>query len=389
MMQRLALAGILAGTLLAACSGGVTGPMDMPPQAVGVVTLKTVSVTLRREMPGRVSARLIAEVRPRVDGIVQRVLFTEGSVVTAGQSLYELDDAVYRAAFRSAQAQQQRAQAALDNAQRSAERGAGLMNSRMISVQDNDTLQSALAQAVAEKAVADAQADSARINLGYAHIRSPIAGRIGKSAVTQGSLATANQAQALAIVQQLDSVYVDLTQSSSEWLQLQQQLGVSTVGADSREVQIQLENGSDYPLPGRLQFSDVTVEAGTGSFLLRVLVPNPKSLLLPGMYVRATINEGVMKDALLAPQPGITRDAKGSATALVIGAGNKVEARSVVTTRAVGNQWLIASGLQPGDRLIVEGLQKIQPGMVVAPMEVSAAQVPVAPAASAPVGTKP
>ena len=333
---------------------------------------------LQRELPGRVSARLVAEVRPRVDGIMQRVLFTEGSRVAAGQPLYEIDDAVYRAAYRSAQALQQRAVATLSNARRSAERGTELINSHMISVQDNDGLQSALAQAEADKAVADAQLDSARINLGYAHITSPIAGRIGKSAVTQGSLVTANQAQALAIVQQLDSVYVDVTQSSSEWLQLQQELGTGVASSDSREVQIQLENGSAYPLVGRLQFSDVTVEPGTGSFLLRVLVANPKSMLLPGMYVRATINEGVLKDALLVPQQGITRDAKGSATAMVIGAGSKVELRSVATARAMGSQWLVASGLKSGDRVIVEGLQKIQPGMAVAPTEASAAPAPAA-----------
>jgi membrane fusion protein (multidrug efflux system) len=341
----------------------------MPPPAVTVVTLRTSPVELQRELPGLVSARLVAEVRPQVGGIVKRVLFTEGSYVAAGQQLYELDDAVYRVAQRSADANRMSAETALETARRSAERGAELLKAHMISVQDNDNLQTALHRAEADLATAQAAADSARINLDYAHISSPISGRIGKSAVTQGALVVANQPQALSTVQKLDTVYVDLTQSAGEWLQLQQELAAGGKGGGDSEVHIRLEDGSTYPLAGRLQFSDVTVEPGTGSFLLRVLVPNPKGLLLPGMYVRATIIEGTLASALLAPQAGITRDPKGNATAMVVGRDNKVELRNVVTARAVGDQWLVASGLSAGDRVIVEGLQKIQPGMPVQPAE--------------------
>jgi membrane fusion protein (multidrug efflux system) len=367
-----ASAGAVAGLLFAACGGGGHGPGGMPPQAVTVVTLKTAPVQLQRELPGLVSARLIAEVRPQVGGIVKRLLFREGSQISAGQALYELDDAVYRVAQRSAVAARMRAEAGLETARRSAERGAELIKAHMISVQDNDALQSALQQAEADLATAQAAADSAHINLNYARITAPISGRIGKSAVTQGALVVANQPAPLATVQQLDTVYVDVSQSSGEWLRLQQELAAGGKASGPRDVRLTLEDGSVYPLPGQLQFSDVTVEPGTGSFLLRVLVPNPKGLLLPGMYVRATIIEGVLANGLLAPQRGITRDPKGNATAMVVVAGNRVELRNVTTARAVGDQWQIASGLAPGDRVIVEGLQKIGPGAIVNPAEAGA-----------------
>lgn len=353
---------------LAACSGGPPGPQSMPPMPVTVVKLKTGSVDLQRELPGLVSARMVAEVRPQVGGIVKRILFQEGGRVTAGQRLYELDDALYRAAERSAEAARMRAQAGLESAKNSAERATELIKAHMISQQDNDNLQAAFHQAQADLAAAQAAEDTARINLEYAHIPAPISGRIGKSSVTPGALVVANQPDALATIQHLDEVYVDVTQSSSEWLQLQQELSAGGQGDGSRDVKIVLEDGSVYPQPGKLQFSDVTVQPGTGSFLLRVLVPNPKSLLLPGTYVRATISEGVLKNALLAPQRGITRDPKGNATAMVVGKDGKVELRNVVTARAVGDQWLVVSGLAAGDQVIVEGLQKIGPG---APVQVA------------------
>lgn len=377
---------------LSACGqGGGPGQRGMPPQAVTVVTLKTGAVILQRQLPGLVSARLVAEVRPQVSGIIKRQLFTEGSMVAAGQVLYLLDDALYLAAERSAEAARMHAQAVLENAKSNAERGSELIGAKMISVQDNENLQSAYHQAQADLRSAEAAADVARINVAYAHISSPIAGRIGKSAVTAGALVVANQADALAKVQQLDTVYVDVTQSSSEWLQLQQELAAGGQGNDSRAVHIVMEDGSAYPLPGQLQFSDVTVEPGTGSFLLRVLVPNPDRLLLPGMYVRATISEGVLNNALLAPQRGITRDPKGNATAMVVGADGKTALRNVTTARAVGDQWLVTSGLSAGDRVIVEGLQKIGPGMPVqASEEIAPAANVAAPAAAAPppAGTK-
>lgn len=365
-------AGSITLLTLAACSGAARGPGGTPPSEVTVVTLKSAPVTLQRELPGLVSARQVAEVRPQVSGIVKRVLFREGGQVGAGQGLYELDDAVYKVALRSAEAARMRAEAGLETARRSAERGTELIKAHMISVQDNDNLQSALHQAEADLATAQAAADSARINVEYAHITAPISGRIGKSAVTAGALVVANQPDPLARVQQLETVYVDLTQSSGEWLQLQQELAAGGKGSGQSEVHITLEDGSAYPVPGQLQFSDVTVEPGTGSFLLRVLVPNPKALLLPGMYVRATIVEGVLPNGLLAPQRGITRDPKGNATAMVVGVGNKVELRNVTTARAVGDQWMITSGLAAGDRVVVEGLQKIQPGMPVQPAEAAA-----------------
>lgn len=341
----------------------------MPPMPVTVVKLKTGAVDLQRELPGLVSARMVAEVRPQVGGIVKKILFQEGGKVVAGQQLYLLDDALYRAAARSAEAARMRAQAGLESAKNSAERATELIKSHMISQQDNDNLQAAYHQAQADLAAAEAAADTARINLEYAHIPAPISGRIGKSSVTAGALVVANQPDALATIQHLDEVYVDVTQSSSEWLQLQQELSVGGQGDGSRDVRIVLEDGSVYPAPGKLQFSDVTVQPGTGSFLLRVLVPNPNNLLLPGTYVRATISEGVLKNALLAPQRGITRDPRGNATAMVVGKDGKVELRNVVTARAVGDQWLVVSGLAAGDQVIVEGLQKIGPG---APVQVAA-----------------
>ena len=361
---------------LSACGKGGGPQGGMPPGAVSVVTLKTSSVDLQRELPGLVSARQVSEVRPQVGGIVKKVLFTEGGMVNEGQSLYELDDAVYRVALRSAEAARMKAQAGLESSKSAADRGAELIKTKMISVQDNDNLQAAYHQAQADLAAAEAAADSARINLNYAHITSPISGRIGKSAVTKGALVVANQSEPLARVQRLDTVYVDVTQSSSEWLQLQQELAAGGKEDTKRDVRIVMEDGSAYPEPGELQFSDVTVEPGTGSFLLRVVVPNPNRLLLPGMYVRATISEGVLKNALLAPQRGITRDPKGNATAMVVGKDDKVELRNVTTARAVGDQWLVTSGLTAGDRVIVEGLQKIGPGMPVQSAEY------VAPAAS-------
>jgi membrane fusion protein (multidrug efflux system) len=369
---------------LAGCGAAPQQSGAFPPQQVTVVTLKNTDVALERELPGRVSARLVAEVRPQVGGIVRHVSFTEGSQVRANQVLYELDDAEYQVALRSAEAGQLRARAAADLARRAATRGAELVKQHMISVQDNDTLQGTLQQSEADLAAADAVLEHARINLGYARIKSPIAGRIGKSLVTQGALVVANQAQPLATVQQLDTVYVDVSQSSSELLQLRQELGAGDQSGGSRAVSLALEDGTAYPEAGRLQFSDVTVDEATGSFLLRVLVPNPKGLLLPGMYVRATLVAGIAKHALLAPQQGITRDPKGNATAMIVGAGNKVEMRSVTTSRAVGDQWLVVSGLAAGDRVIVEGLQKIAPGAPVVATERGAAPTPNVAAPAAP-----
>jgi membrane fusion protein (multidrug efflux system) len=366
---------LLVALLGIGCSGGKSGtPREVPPQEVTVVTLKPQPVNLRRELTGRVSARLVAEVRPQVSGLVRKVLFTEGSTVTAGQKLYQLDDAAYRASYSNADAAVSRAQVAVDAARRNATRGTELVSRGMISTQQNDDLQTALKQAEADLTAASAARESQRVNLAYARIVAPISGRIGKSTVTEGALVVANQGEALATVQQLDSVYIDVTQSSAEWLLLRRELGGDSAHA-TREAAITLEDGSRFAHDGVLQFADVTVDQMTGSFLLRVLVPNPEGLLMPGMYASASISEGVRADALLAPQQGITRDIKGKATALVVGADNKVQPRQVVVSRTIGDQWLVSEGLRAGDRVIVEGLQKVQPGMPVQPVEAGAAAV--------------
>jgi membrane fusion protein (multidrug efflux system) len=314
-------------------------------------------------------------VRPQVSGIVKRRLFVEGSFVKAGQPLYELDDAPYRAAYNNARASLQRAEATADAARITARRDADLIKIDAVSQQDNDNAIAAQRQAEADVVAAQAAVDSAAVNLGYAHISSPISGRIGKSSVTQGALVTQNQTNAMATVQQLDPIYVDVNQSSSEWLQLQQEVESGRVEANSAgaQAQIVLENGVTYGQQGRLQFADVTVDPTTGEFLLRAIVPNPDHILMPGMYVRAVIKEGVIPKGLLAPQQGIARDPKGNATALVVDANNKVESRDVSVSRTIGDKWLVSDGLAAGDRLIVEGLQKVQPGSPVQPVEAVAA----------------
>ncbi len=357
-----------AAAALASGCGGPRGPMPggRTPE-VTVVTLKPQSVALTRDLPGRVSAYLIAEVRPQVSGIVKQRLFTEGSSVKAGQPLYELDDAIYRAQLNSARATLQKAQATEAAAQLTAGRAAEMIKIDAVSAQDNDNAIAALAQAKADVAAAQAAVDSSAVNLGYAHIVSPISGRIGKSGITQGALVTAQQAEALATVQQLDPIYVDVNQSSNEWLQLKQDIdaGRLQAGASGAPTRIVLENGTPYATEGKLQFSDVTVDPTTGNFLLRVVVANPNALLMPGMYVRAVVGEGIRPQGLLVPQRGVTRDPKGAATALVVGPDSKVELREVQVSRTVGDQWLVEGGLADGDRVIVEGLQKVKPGMAV------------------------
>jgi membrane fusion protein (multidrug efflux system) len=354
-------------TCLSACGGGRGGPPGGFTPQVTVVTLQAQAVTLSRELPGRTSAFLVAEVRPQVSGIVKRRLFTEGAYVKAGQPLYEIDDSIYRAQFNSARAALQKAQATMEAARLNAKRSADLVKIDAVSAQDNETAISTLGQAEADVAAAQAVVDSSAVNLAYAHIVSPIDGRIGKSSVTQGALVTADQTAPMATVQQLDPMYVDVNQSSSDWLQLRQEIEAGRVnsGGVDAPTRIVLENGTAYQQPGRLQFADVTVDATTGDFLLRIIVPNPNHLLMPGMYVRAVVNEGVMPQGILAPQTGITRDAKGQATALVVGKDGKVESRVVRVSRTIGDQWLVDGGLAAGDRLIVEGVQKVQPGMSV------------------------
>jgi membrane fusion protein (multidrug efflux system) len=346
---------------------------DFRPQ-VTVVTLHTQAVTLSHELPGRTSAFLVADVRPQVSGIVKRRLFTEGSLVHAGQPLYEIDDSLYRAQYDNAQAALQKAQANAVAAELAEKRSAELIKIDAVSAQDNENAVSAARQAEADVAAARAALDSAQVNLAYARITAPISGRIGRSSVTEGALVTADQATALATIQELDPLYIDVNQSSADWLALKQEVAsgrIKSQGAGTPAT-IVLENGATYAHQGRLQFSDVTVDPTTGNFLLRVLVPNPEGLLLPGMYVRAVIDEGVLPNGILAPQEGIQHDPRGNATALVVNGDGKVEQRTVDITRAVGNQWLIDGGLNAGDRLIVAGVQKVQPGMPVQAVEAPA-----------------
>jgi membrane fusion protein (multidrug efflux system) len=362
---------------LSSCGGHAPdAPSDTAPQ-VTVVTLKIQPVTLTRSLPGRTSAYLIAEVRPQVSGIVQRRRFIEGGNVRVGQVLYDLDDSLYRAESDSAKASLLKARAILHAERLAAARSAELLRVNVVSVQDNDRAVAALGQAEADVAAAQAAVASSAINLAYAHIVAPIGGRIGKSNVTQGALVNAGQANALATIQQLDPIYVEVNQSSSEWLTLKQDIDAGRVQSDrsGAPAQILLENGKPYAHAGKFQFADVTVDPTTGNLLLRAIVPNPDLTLLPGMYVRAVLNEGLLTHGLLAPQVGITRDPKGNGSALIVNKDGKVEARTILVSRTVGDQWLVEEGLSPGDRLIVEGIQKVQPDMSVQAVEQIAAAV--------------
>lgn len=380
--RRHALPLLAALTLaLAACGGGEQGGPP-PAPAVTVAVLGSSDVTVSRELPGRTNAWLVAEVRPQVSGIIDRRLFTEGEMVKAGQPLYQIDDAAYRATANSARAQLKRAEATLVAARLTAKRTAELVEVSAVSRQDHDNAVAALGQAEADVGAARAALDAANVTLGYARISSPIGGRIGRSSVTQGALVTANQPQALATVQQLDPIYVDVTQSSTELLDLRRSLAEGRLarGEEAMPVTILMEDGSEFAHAGALKFSEVAVDPSTGSYALRVEVPNPDHVLMPGMYVRAVLGAGVRKQAVLVPQQGIARDAKGATSAMVVNAEGVVEQRPVVVSQTIGDQWLVESGLAAGDRVVVEGLQKIQPGAAV---EVTEEVRPAAPRATA------
>jgi len=372
-LSTFALAAALSGCG-AEQQGPAPGPGAIP---VTVVTLNAEPVTLVRELPGRTSAFLVAEVRPQVTGIVRSRLFTEGSDVKAGQVLYQLDDATYRAEYGVAKAAVARAEATLEAARLRARRTGELVKTGVVSAQDNDNAVAALGQAEADLESSRAALAAAGVVLGHARITSPISGRVGKSTVTEGALVKAEQDAPLATVQQLDPVYVDVNQSSAELLQLKRELAEGTLEKHaSLPVTIVLEDGSRYAHPGVLEFSDVSVDPTTGSYLLRIKVPNPDRLLLPGMYVRALVGNGVRPQGILVPQQGIARDPHGNATALVVGTGDKVELRAVQVSRTIGDKWLVDGGLVAGDRVIVEGLQKVQPGMPVMATEAGAPGTP-------------
>lgn len=370
--------------LLALTACGGQAPNQQPPATeVSVVIVKTERVALTMELPGRTSAYLVAEVRPQVSGIIQKRLFTEGSIVKAGQVLYQIDPATYQAAFDTAKASLSRAEANLTTTRLKAGRYKQLISINAVSQQEYDDIVAALKQAEADVAGNKALVENARINLVYASVKAPISGRIGKSSVTNGALVTANQPTAIAVIQQLDPMYVDVTQSSSDLLRLKQDMASGKIkedGANQTKVKLVLENGAAYPQMGVLKFSDVTVDQSTGSVTLRSLFPNRQNVLLPGMYVRAVVEEGVNESAILIPQQAVTRDNQGNAVAMIVDGSDKVEPRVLKADRAIGDKWLVSEGLKPGDRVIMEGLMKVRPGMPVKAVLFEAAPAAPAPA---------
>ncbi|MGE8234116.1 MAG: efflux RND transporter periplasmic adaptor subunit [Stenotrophomonas sp.] len=387
---RLVALSLALSVALVACKGGGEPPQQGGPGQVTVVTLKPETVTLTRELAGRANGYQVAEVRPQVSGIVAKRLFTEGSVVKAGDPLYQLDDAAYRAQANSARAQLARAEASANAARLAARRSSELVKSRVISVQDDENAQAAWKQAEADVLAARASLDAANVTLGYARITAPISGQIGKSSVTQGALVSAGQAEPLATINQLDPIYIDVTQSSAELLQLRRELAAGRLeGASELPVDIVLEDGSTFAHKGKLEFSEVSVDPATGSYLMRVRVENPDQVLMPGMFVRAVLGSGVRPNALLVPMQGIARDPKGDTSAMVVDAEGKVAVRPVKVSRTVGDKWLVEDGLKAGDKVIVEGLQKIGPGMPVQATEKGAeAAKPAAAPAAAPAEKK-
>jgi membrane fusion protein (multidrug efflux system) len=359
-------------------TGGQQGHANRTPQ-VGVVVIHYSDAQLTTDLPGRTSAYEQADVRPQVNGILKSRLFTEGGTVRVGQPLYQIDPAPYQAAYDSAKAALANAQANLATTRAKAERYASLLKQNAIAQQDYDDAQAAWKQAQANVLQQTANLESARINLGYTTITAPIAGRIGRSLVTVGALATADQTAPFATIQRLDPIYVDIDQSTAELLALKKALAAGQLSGNSpgtAQVSLTLEDGSAYPSDGRLQFSETSVDASTGAVVLRAEFPNPNGILLPGMYVRAHIIEGVDSHAILAPQQGVSRDEKGEPTALVVDAHGIARLRVLQAPRAIGPNWLVTSGLAPGDRLIVQGLQSVQPNQPVHAVAVSLAAVP-------------
>jgi len=397
---------LLCSLLLDGCQRQAPPPPPPVPE-VAIVTVQTQRAVLSNELPGRTSPYRVAEIRPQVSGIIQKRLFEEGAEVKAGDVLYQIDPAHFQAAYDNAAANLAvvrkapdrvkaalqasiagvtRQRATLELARTNVERFEDLFKDRAVSASQRDqaatdvevaeaTLRGAEAQvendrqalAAAEAAIPQAEAalETARINLGYTRVTAPISGRIGKSNVTDGALVAAYQALALASIQQIDPIYVDVPQSTTEMLRLKQKSGkgrLITDGKDQRKVKLLLEDGTPYPSEGILQFRDVTVDPTTGSVILRMVFPNPKSVLLPGMFVRVVVQEGIAEQAILAPQQGVTRDPKGNPIALIVDSAGKVQQRMLTLDRAIGDKWLVSSGLAPGDRLIVEGVQRVRPG---------------------------
>jgi membrane fusion protein (multidrug efflux system) len=370
-IRMIAITGFLAVVFILTGCGKPPGAGGLPPMGtpeVAVVTVQPEKATLTTELPGRTSAFRVAEIRPQVNGLIQKRLFTEGSDVRAGQDLYQIDPAPFQAAFNNSKAALVRAEAALPALRLRADRFKQALADKAVSQQDFDDADAALKQADADVLYWKATVETASINLGYARVISPISGRIGRSNVTDGAIVTAYQPLALATIQQLDPIYIDVPQSSTELLRLRRRLEeglINRKGTKLNKVKLFLADGIPYPPEGTLQFRDVTVDPTTGSVILRMVFPNPDGVLLPGMYVRALVKEGFNENAVLIPQQAVSRDPKGNPTALIVDAADKVEQRMLKLDRAIGDQWFVIEGLTAGDRLIVEGMQKVRPGAVV------------------------
>jgi len=387
----------MGAAILAGCGkGGAANTAAQPPE-VSVVTVHRSSVPITTELPGRTSAYLVAQVRARVDGIVQKREFEEGGVVHEGQQLYQIDPAPYVASLNSATASLQKAKANLVSMNAQESRYKVLVTANAVSKQDYDNAVSSQGQAAADVATGKAMVATAQINLGYTSVVSPITGRIGPSLVTQGAYVQASAATLMATIQQIDPIYVDLTQSSVEGLQLRRDAATGKLkleGPDQAKITLLLEDGTQYPEMGSLQFSDITVDQSTGSVTVRAIFPNPHATLLPGMFVRARIDEG-NENAMLVPQVGVTHDPKGQATALIVGADDKVATRTLQLRATSGDDWIVEGGLNDGDRVIVAGVQKVQPGALVKAVEsqkataVATSIAPTTAAPGAPAGASP
>jgi membrane fusion protein (multidrug efflux system) len=362
-------AGLLLALALPACSKPEARPASI--REVGFVTVSAENVTLTTDLPGRTTAYAVAEVRPQVSGIIRQRLFKEGAAVKSGQPLYQIDPAPYEAALNQAKAQLASSQAALAAAQSKAERSRKLIESQAISQQDADDIATAQQQAQASVQQSSAALQTAQINLGYTRILAPISGNAGRSTVTPGALVTTNQADPLTTIWQLDPIYVDITESATRIMQLRRAMASGSVTATTADVALTLDDGTTYPHQGKVEFSETAVDQTTGSVTIRATVPNPDGLLLPGMFVRVKVTQGVKQDGILVPQQGVTRDETGDATALVVGKDDKVEQRKIVADRTMGDQWLVTAGLAAGDRLIVEGTDRVRPGQAVKPVPVT------------------
>ncbi|RLC30686.1 MAG: efflux transporter periplasmic adaptor subunit [Deltaproteobacteria bacterium] len=360
---------LLCSLLLTACDRSTQSPVPSPPvPEVATVTVQPQKSMLATELPGRTAAFRVAEIRPQVSGLILKRLFKEGSDVKAGQVLYQIDPAPFQAALDNAEAALARAESNLPPVRLRAERYKELLTDKAVSRQDYDDAAAALKQARAEINYWKAQVKTARINLGYTRITAPISGRIGKSDVTEGAIVTAYQPTPLAAIHQLDPIYVDVPQFTAELLRLKRRLQNGNLhhgGADQAKVKLILEDATVYPHEGTLQFRDVSVDPTTGSVILRMIFPNPERVLLPKMFVRAVIKEGVKEDAILVPQQAVFRNRKGEPFTLIVDAEGKVAQRKLTLDRAIGDRWLVVSGVSAGDRVIVEGLQFVRPGMPV------------------------